>query len=56
MYERRMFHALFGTEDQKKRWLPSCAAGERVAAFCLTEAGSGSDAQAMRTTAIPSAA
>jgi len=46
---------LFGTEDQKRRWLPQCAAGERVAAFCLTEAGSGSDAQAMRTTAVPSA-
>ena len=46
---------LFGTDDQKRRWLPSCATGERVAAFCLTEAGSGSDAQAMRTTAIPSA-
>ncbi len=46
---------LFGTEDQKKRWLAPCASGERVAAFCLTEAGSGSDAQAMRTTATPSA-
>jgi len=46
---------LFGTEDQKRRWLPQCASGERIAAFCLTEAGSGSDAQAMRTTAIPSA-
>ena len=46
---------LFGSEDQKKRWLPACATGERVAAFCLTEAGSGSDAQAMRTTATPSA-
>lgn len=47
--------ALFGTEDQKRRWLPPCASGERVAAFCLTEAGSGSDAQAMRTTATPAA-
>ena len=46
---------LFGTEDQKKRWLPKCASGEVVAAFCLTEAGSGSDAQAMRCTAVPSA-
>jgi acyl-CoA dehydrogenase family member 9 len=46
---------LFGTEDQKRRWLPQCATGERVAAFCLTEAGSGSDAQGMRTTATPSA-
>jgi acyl-CoA dehydrogenase family protein 9 len=46
---------LFGTEEQKQRWLPACASGERIAAFCLTEAGSGSDAQAMRTTAVPSA-
>jgi acyl-CoA dehydrogenase family protein 9 len=46
---------LFGTEDQKQRWLTQCATGERIAAFCLTEPGSGSDAQAMRSTAIPSA-
>lgn len=46
---------LFGTEDQKQRWLTKCATGERIAAFCLTEAGSGSDAQAMRTNAVLSA-
>ena len=46
---------LFGTEDQKKRWLPRCASGECVAAFCLTEPGSGSDAQAMKTSATLSA-
>ncbi|HKS05847.1 MAG TPA: acyl-CoA dehydrogenase family protein [Gemmatimonadaceae bacterium] len=46
---------LFGTEDQKKRWLPKCASGERIGAFCLTEAGSGSDAQSMRATAVLSA-
>jgi acyl-CoA dehydrogenase family member 9 len=46
---------LFGTEDQKQRWLPKCASGELVAAFCLTEPGSGSDAQAMKATAVPSA-
>jgi acyl-CoA dehydrogenase family protein 9 len=46
---------LFGTEDQKRRWLPQCASGERIAAFCLTEPGAGSDAQSMRTTAVPSA-
>ena len=46
---------LFGTEDQKQRWLPGCAAGTTVAAFCLTEPGSGSDAQAMTTVAIPDA-
>ncbi len=44
---------LFGTESQKTRYLPRCASGELVAAFCLTEAGSGSDAQAMTTSATP---
>jgi acyl-CoA dehydrogenase family protein 9 len=43
---------LFGTEDQKKRYLPRCASGELVAAFCLTEPGSGSDAQAMKAKAV----
>ncbi|MBV6522811.1 MAG: putative acyl-CoA dehydrogenase FadE10 [Gemmatimonadaceae bacterium] len=42
---------LFGTEEQKQRYLPRCASGDLVAAFCLTETGSGSDAQAMRATA-----
>lgn len=46
---------LFGTEEQKQRWLPRCATGELVGAFCLTEPGSGSDAQAMLSTAVPSA-
>jgi len=46
---------LFGTEDQKKRWLPRCASGELIGAFCLTEPGSGSDAQAMLASAVPSA-
>jgi acyl-CoA dehydrogenase family protein 9 len=46
---------LFGTDDQKKRWLTKCASGELIAAFCLTEPGSGSDAQAMHTTATPDA-
>jgi acyl-CoA dehydrogenase family protein 9 len=46
---------LFGTEAQKQAWLPGCASGETIAAFCLTEPGSGSDAQAMTTTAIPDA-
>lgn len=46
---------LFGTEAQKRRWLPGCASGETIAAFCLTEPGSGSDAQAMTSTAVPSA-
>ena len=44
---------LFGTEAQKQEWLPRCASGELIGAFCLTEPGSGSDAQAMLTTAVP---
>ncbi len=46
---------LFGTEAQKQQYLPKCATGEYVAGFCLTEPGSGSDAQAMKTSAVPSA-
>jgi acyl-CoA dehydrogenase family protein 9 len=45
---------LFGDEAQKTKYLPRCATGELVAAFCLTEPGSGSDAQAMKSTAAPS--
>jgi short-chain 2-methylacyl-CoA dehydrogenase len=41
----------FGTEAQKRRWLPALAAGERLGAFGLTEPGGGSDAGATRTTA-----
>ena len=47
---------LFGTEAQKQKYLPRCATGELIAAFCLTEPGSGSDAQAMRSTAVLNAA
>ncbi len=46
---------LFGTDEQKQRWLPRCASGELIGAFCLTEPGSGSDAQAMLSSAVPSA-
>jgi alkylation response protein AidB-like acyl-CoA dehydrogenase len=42
---------LFGTEEQKRRWLPPLARGEALAGFGLTEPGSGSDAGALRTTA-----
>jgi butyryl-CoA dehydrogenase len=42
----------FGTEKQKKRFLPALASGERIGAFCLTEANAGSDAGAVETTAI----
>lgn len=40
---------LFGTPEQKERWLPRCATGELVCAFALTEPGSGSDAAGMKT-------
>ena len=43
---------LFGTDEQKRRWLPKLATGEMIAAFCLTEPGAGSDAAAVRTTAV----
>ncbi len=41
----------FGTEEQKREWLPALTAGERLGAFGLTEPGGGSDAGATRTTA-----
>ncbi len=42
---------LFGSEDQKKRFLPDIAAGKRLVAFGLTEANAGSDAGGTQTTA-----
>lgn len=50
-----MFASAFkngGTEAQKAAWLPRIAAGE-IAAFGLTEPGSGSDAAGLQTTAVP---
>jgi alkylation response protein AidB-like acyl-CoA dehydrogenase len=44
---------LFGSEEQKREWLPQLASGRRLAAFGLTEPGAGSDAGATRTTARP---
>jgi butyryl-CoA dehydrogenase len=41
----------FGTEDQKKKYLPDIAAGKKLVAFGLTEAGAGSDAGGIQTTA-----
>ncbi|MDT8286607.1 MAG: acyl-CoA dehydrogenase family protein [Elusimicrobiales bacterium] len=40
-----------GSEEQKKKYLPEIASGRKLAAFCLTEAGAGSDATAIQTTA-----
>ncbi|HET7521927.1 MAG TPA: acyl-CoA dehydrogenase [Bacillales bacterium] len=42
----------FGTEEQKQRFLRPLASGEKLGAYGLTEPGSGSDAGAMRTTAV----
>ena len=42
---------LFGTAEQRARYLPRLASGELIAAFCLTEPGAGSDAASVRTTA-----
>ncbi|MGB7359385.1 MAG: acyl-CoA dehydrogenase family protein [Mycobacterium sp.] len=46
--------ALYGTEEQKQRYLPAMATGEVRATMALTEPGGGSDLQAMKTTALAS--
>jgi glutaryl-CoA dehydrogenase len=43
----------FGSEEQKQRWLPAMAKGEKIGCFGLTEAGAGSNPDAMRTRAVP---
>lgn len=42
---------LYGTDEQKTKYLPSLASGEKMAAYCLTEPTSGSDASSIRTRA-----
>jgi long-chain-acyl-CoA dehydrogenase len=42
----------YGTEDQKRRWLPKMATGETVAALAMTEPSGGSDVQALKTRAV----
>ena len=42
----------FGTEEQRRRWIPRLASGETLAAFALTEPGAGSDAKATKVTAV----
>jgi len=42
---------LYGSEEQKKKYLPDIAKGKRLAAFCITEAEAGSDAGSIKTTA-----
>ena len=46
---------LFGTREQKQRWLPKLVTGEQLGAFALTEREAGSDAANVQTTAMPSA-
>src|SRR6201998_755977 len=42
----------FGTAEQRKAWVPRLASMEIIASYCLTEAGGGSDASALRTRAV----
>ncbi|MBK6703014.1 MAG: acyl-CoA dehydrogenase family protein [Hyphomonadaceae bacterium] len=43
----------FGNDEQRAAWLPKLTTMEKIASYCLTEPGSGSDAGALRTTAKP---
>jgi alkylation response protein AidB-like acyl-CoA dehydrogenase len=43
----------FGDDEQRARWLPQLTTMQKIASYCLTEPGSGSDAAALRTTAKP---
>jgi alkylation response protein AidB-like acyl-CoA dehydrogenase len=43
----------FGDDEQRSQWLPQLTTMEKIASYCLTEPGSGSDAGALRTTAKP---
>src|SRR5437879_13547044 len=45
---------LFGTQEQKQRWLPDLVSGRKLAAFALTEPEAGSDAGNVQTQATPS--
>ncbi len=45
---------LFGTDEQKRKWLPDLVSGRKLAAFALTETEAGSDAANVQTTATPS--
>jgi alkylation response protein AidB-like acyl-CoA dehydrogenase len=42
----------YGTEEQKQKWLPALASGEKLGAFCLSEPEAGSDASSQQTSAI----
>src|SRR5206468_11395303 len=43
---------MFGTEEQKQRWLPGICSGEKLGALAITEPGAGSDAAGIKTTAV----
>jgi alkylation response protein AidB-like acyl-CoA dehydrogenase len=43
---------LFGSQEQKEQYLPALASGQKLAAYCLTESSSGSDALSAKTTAV----
>ncbi len=42
----------YGTDDQRRRWLPRMVSGEAIAALAMTEPGGGSDLQSIQTTAV----
>jgi len=42
----------FGTEAQREQWLPDLCSMEKLASYCLTEPGSGSDAASLTTKAV----
>ncbi|MGA0565575.1 isobutyryl-CoA dehydrogenase [Ancylobacter sp. VNQ12] len=42
----------FGSDDQRRRWVPALCRMEKLASYCLTEPGAGSDAAALRTRAV----
>lgn len=42
----------YGSEQQKAKWLPGCAAGEKILAIAMTEPGTGSDLQGIKATAV----
>ncbi|MGH8453777.1 MAG: acyl-CoA dehydrogenase family protein, partial [Nevskiales bacterium] len=43
----------YGSDEQKRRWLPRLATGELIGAIAMSEPGTGSDLQSVRTTAVP---
>lgn len=43
----------YGTDEQRKKWLPLCTSGKMITAIAMTEPGAGSDLAAIKTTALP---